>query len=152
MSTLVVLVVHYCIPCFVVLGDVGHIGRKLQESVSDYHRRLLDRGGLKDKEDDEAGQFNSADFLFVSTRVARLYPDLTVAKVIGHFRTVWPRRSYQRVSDAAQTYQNNGFSFFVGSLGTILLFTLQSFVYLPEGLQGDLTFTCSPCFMEYVCI
>ena len=147
-STLVVMVVHYCIPCFVVLGDVGHIGRKLQESVSAYHRSLLDRaaGGAFNKEcgpEEEVGvggQFNSADFLFVSTRVARLYPALAAAKVIGHFRTVWPRRSYQHVSDAAQTYQNNGFNFFVGSFGTILIFTLQSFLYLPEGLQGDLTY------------
>lgn len=138
-STLVVLVVHYCIPCFVVLGDVGHIGRKLQESVSAYHRSLIARSADKKQDDpEEKEHFNSADFLFVSARVARLYPDLAVAKVIGHFRTVWPRRSYQHVSDAVKTYQNNGFSFFVGSFGAILLFTLQSFVYLPEGLQGDL--------------
>jgi hypothetical protein len=146
-STLAVLVVHYCIPCCIVLGDVGHIGRKLQESVSAYHRSLLDRTrgadnkeGRREGEEKEDERFNSADFLFVSTRVARMYPDLTVAKVIGHFRTPWPRRSYQHVSDAAQTYQNNGFNFFVGSFGTILLFTLQSFVYLPEGLQGDLPY------------
>ena len=82
-STLVVLVVHYCIPCFVVLGDVGHIGRKLQESVSAYHRSLLDRArcadnkeGGREGEEKEDERFNSADFLFVSTRVARLYPDL----------------------------------------------------------------------------
>eukprot|EP01036_Dinobryon_divergens_P040576 gene40576-53660_t len=137
-STLVVLVVHYCIPCFVVLGDVGHIGQKLQESVSAYHRSLLDRAGGDDNNKErgpEEEEFNSADFLFVSTRVARLYPALAAAKVIGQFRTVWPRRSYQHVSDAAQTYQNNGFKFFVGSFGTILIFTLQSFLYLPEGLQ-----------------
>ena len=146
MSTLVVLVVHYCIPCFVVVGDVGQIGRKLQESVSAYHRSLVDRHGNnkecgpEQEEEEGAEQFNSAAFLFVSTRVARLYPDLFVAKVIGHFRTAWPRRSYQHVSDAARTYQNNGISFFFGSFGTILLVTLQSFVYLPVGLQGDLTY------------
>ena len=145
-STLVVIVVHYCIPCCIVLGDVGHIGQKLQESVSAYHRSLVDRARCANNkegslgEEEEEGRFNSADFLFVSSRVARMYPDLTVAKVIGHFRTVWPRRSYQHVSDAAQTYRNNGFNFFVGSFGTILLFTLQSFVYLPDGLQGDLTY------------
>ena len=148
MSTLVVLVVHYCIPCF-VLGDVGHIGRKLQESVSAYHRSLEARAhGIYNKEpgrDDDGGEgnekeFNSASFLFVSSRVARLYPDLTVAKVISHFRTPWPRRSYQHVSDAAHTYQNSGVKFFFGSFGTVLLFTLQSFVHLPEGIQGDLTY------------
>ena len=144
--------VHYCIPCFVVLGDVGHIGRKLQESVSAYHRSLLDRAGGDDNNKErgpEEEEFNSADFLFVSTRVARLYPALAAAKVIGQFRTVWPRRSYQHVSDAAQTYQNNGFNFFIGSFGTILIFTLQSFLYLPEGLQGDPTYysSCS-CFMK----
>lgn len=140
MSTLVVLVVHYCIPCFVVLGDVGHIGRKLQETVSAYHRSLARGADNKEGSPEEEEQFNSANFLFVSTRIARLYPDLAVSKVIGHFRTAWPRRSYQHVSDAKQTYQNSGFGFFFGSFGTILLFTLQSFVYLPEGLQGDLTY------------
>ena len=136
MSTLVVLIVHYCIPSL-VLGDVGHIGRKLQESVSAYHRSLVERARGVDGSQEE--EFNAAAFLFVSTRVAHMYPDLAVAKIIGHFRTPWPKRSYQRVSDAAQTYQNSGIKFFVGSFGAVLLFTLQRFVYLPAGLQGNLT-------------
>eukprot|EP01036_Dinobryon_divergens_P022313 gene22314-30557_t len=60
-------------------------------------------------DDSKEGNFNAAAYLSVSTRVSccHVFLDLAVAKIIRHFRTPWPKRSYQHVSNAAQTCSNS---------------------------------------------
>ena len=142
-STVVVLVVHYFIPSF-IQRDVEKIGEKLQQSVIAYHESLAanrhDDGAIiaSTYADDRDDNFNAAEFLFVSSQVAKRFPDLPVSKVIRQFHTPWPRRSYERVHDASQSYKNNGVAFLLGGFATILLYMLESFVQLPQGFQDGL--------------
>lgn len=132
-STIVVLLLHYIIPNL-TRHDVDKIREKLKDSLSSYHISLASANRRTDSEDAK-GPFNTADYLFVSTRLAKQFPDLSVSKVISHFRTPWPRRSYLHIDDVSQLYKNGGIAFIFSSFGSILLFMLEGYVQLPQGLQ-----------------
>ena len=134
-STIVVLVVHYFIPNM-IRDDVSKIGEKLRETLSEYHRDFT-KGG-KDSSNVENQSFNSAEYLFVSTKLAKQVADLPVARAITHFRTTFPRRSYQHVSDASDSYRHSGMAFFFRSFGTIILFMIGNYMSLPGGMQDGI--------------
>ena len=127
-----------------IRDDVGKIGEKLKETLSEYHRDLTREGndnkkrGNSEHKRHDRQTFNSAEYLFVSTRLAKEFPNLTVAKAISHFRTPFPRRSYQHISDASESYRNSGSAFFFRSFGTIFLFMIGNYVNLPQGLQDGI--------------
>ena len=132
-STIVVLLLHYVIPNL-TRHDVDKIREKLKDSLSAYHVSLASANHRTESEDTKS-PFNTADYFFVSARLAKRFPDLSVSKVIAHFRTPWPRRSYLHIDDVSQLYKNGGIAFFFSSFGSILLFMLGCYVQLPLGLQ-----------------
>ena len=147
-STIVVLVLHYFIPNM-IRDDVGKIGEKLKETLSEYHRNLAKS---ENNNNCERQAFNSADFFFVSTRLARLFPDLPVAKAISHFRTPFPRRSYQHVNDALNAYKNSGMTFFFRSFGIVFIFMLGNYINLPQGLQDSIIHSIAALGIGYTVI
>jgi hypothetical protein len=72
--------------------------------------------------------FNAAKYLFVSYRVAEIYPDFKVSRWILQFRTVWPRQSYQHV---IHTQDNYSFKFESLSNSVFAVFGAFLMVSLP---------------------
>ena len=79
--------------------------------------------------------FNAAEYLFLSFRLAKVYPDLKVSKIITQFSTPWPRQSYQHVKDdVAQSYSSR-FQSLSRSLSIVALFFVSNLIAVPVNLQ-----------------
>lgn len=88
-----------------------------------------------------AGYFNAARYLFVSYRLASIYPESKVAKIILQFQTPWPRQSYQYINDVSKKY-NKRFAAFIRSGSLIIVFLLTNFISMPLSIQ-DLVMSLS---------
>jgi uncharacterized membrane protein len=147
-SSLSVFVMNVLIPSL-VMRDVGHIKKKLVSTVLTFYKemakeKLENRGEQKLLEEEEKNNgenkkrtFNSAEYLFVSTRLAHMYPDLKLAKMVMSFQTPWPKQSYQHVTDVSKTYDRK-FSTITRSLSIVILFFLSSLLSVPISVQDML--------------
>ena len=131
-GTVMVLITHVILPSL-IMRDIAKIKEKLVESIRDYQRGLATKTATHNA-DTEERLFNSAEFFFVSSKLAKCYMDLPVAKMISKFRTPWPRQSYHHVVNESQRYDTR-FSGLFSSAGTIMFFFIGSFLSIPLGLQ-----------------
>lgn len=132
-STGVVIVTHILLPAL-IMKDVNKIKHRLLDNIRDFHANI----GKKQQEGEEGAgavqPFNAAKYLFVSTRVAAVFPDLREAAIIAQFSTPWPRQSYQRVVDVAKTY-NRKYTAVMRSLTIVIAFFLTNLLNIPPTLQ-----------------
>ena len=70
----------------------------------------------------DATDFNAAEYLFVSQRIAKRLPNNAIEKLILSFKTPWPRKSYKYVGgdDNSNVYRK-GIS---NALGNFLVLTM----------------------------
>ena len=145
--TVVVWVLHYLIPSIIV-GDV----RKLEEkmlSILFSSTAQASSGGSTCSADE--GDFNAAEYLFVSRRIAKRLPNNAIAKLILSFKTPWPRKSYKYVEDDDNSnVYRNGISYALGNFVGALAYGLGGFLQLPQGVQDGLVHTASSVATGYV--
>mmetsp|Transcript_23979 Transcript_23979/g.32852 ORF Transcript_23979/g.32852 Transcript_23979/m.32852 type:complete len:325 (+) Transcript_23979:739-1713(+) len=150
-STIVVLIVHYLVPTY-IHKDVAKIKERLMQAIQDYHHKLesenVTESSSSSTKSDNPRDFNAADFLFVSTRIAKQLPDLPVAQIIASFSTPWPRQSYQHTADESTTYRSS-LSFLYSSFGAVLFFLLSGFVSIPPGMQDAIVHSSSAAVVGY---
>ena len=147
-SSLMTILTHVVVPSL-IMKDVQEIKRKLALSVSTYYQDLTDtntspeNNGTLDIHDQETAKaFNAASYLFVSYRVAKSFTELKSSKIILRFKTVWPRQSYQHVTDLTKSYSKK-FSALTRSAALVILFFLTSVVNLPAIIHDLLFQTAS---------
>jgi hypothetical protein len=142
-SSLTVLFTHVLVPSL-IMKDVNKIKSKLIDSIrtfnnnmknADKKKALTYDGGSSSEEKDQG--FNSADFLFVSTRLAKQWTDLRESKIIAQFRTPWPKQSYQRESNVSGMYSKK-FSVLSRSASILAIFFLSNLLQVPPALQDTL--------------
>eukprot|EP01034_Spumella_vulgaris_P047294 gene47294-biopygen7322 len=104
-STCIVLLSQVLIP-LLTMKDVTVIKHRLMENIRQFHVKLSSAGNVFEVADGETEQppFNAATYLFVSTRLALLYPDIKESQIIAQFSTPWPKQSYQHVTDVSKDY------------------------------------------------
>jgi uncharacterized membrane protein len=147
-SSMITLVTHVLIPSL-IMKDVQEIKKKLVLNVASYYQDLsaevdvikdnkMSANSSLDDEKEQAKSFNAASYLFVSYRVAKAFPELKASKIIAGFKTVWPRQSYQHVTDLTSSYSKK-FSAFTRSASLVILFFLTSVINLPSMIH-DLVF------------
>ena len=174
-STVTVLITHIAIPSM-VLKDVVKIRQHLSESINKYfehlqeqqqntvagkvgamyHRMSLRLGGNSKKSHESLSSdivtgtsFNAAEYLFLSYRVAQLYPELKVAKVIREFSTPWPKQSYRNVMDVSKQYTKK-FSALSKSIHMVAMFFLASVLVVPTPVQDMILEMFTVVFVGYV--
>ena len=139
-SSITVVVMNVIVPTFLV-RDLEKVRMKLMESLANYHQQS-EASKLKYSENgNKSTHFNAADYLFVSVRLAKLFPDLKVAKVISQFQTPWPRQSYRNRhhidSDVTKSYSRR-YDALSRSAMLVAVFFFGSFVQMPASIQ-DIT-------------
>mmetsp|Transcript_4227 Transcript_4227/g.6343 ORF Transcript_4227/g.6343 Transcript_4227/m.6343 type:complete len:353 (-) Transcript_4227:1577-2635(-) len=112
------------------MKDIG----KLKHKIANIMREFQQNSGTAVAAAETTSSFNAAEFLFVSTHLAKQLPHLQIARMIANFSTPWPRQSYQHVRDVSQSY-NKGVSYALGSFSGILLFMLATFINIPAMAQ-----------------
>ena len=134
-GTVVVFITHVILPSL-IMPDVAKIKDKLVDSIREYQRDLKNKTA-EEKADAEEKTFNSAEFFFASSKLAKFYMDLPVAQIISKFSTPWPRQSYQHVVDVSHRYDRR-FSGLSSSVGIILFFFIGNFLIAPPGVQDGI--------------
>jgi hypothetical protein len=92
--------------------------------------------------------FNAAKYLFVSYRLALVYPELAASKIIMTFTTPWPRQSYQHVDDFKNNYDGR-FSAVTRSASMVLVFFLTNLLAVPLAIQDMVIQMCSTAVLGY---
>ncbi|RYG70304.1 hypothetical protein EON64_00530 [archaeon] len=137
-STFIVVFMHVIIPSF-IMKDVKQIKSKLVESLVKYHNDLANNRqrnvsstelSISNNNED----FNSAEYLFVSYKLASQLPHLKTAEIIAHYETVWPRQSYQHISDVSKNY-NRRFTALTQSASMVLMFFITNLLSVPLTIQ-----------------
>lgn len=132
-STSLVIVCQVLIP-MIVMKDITKIKRRLLDQIKEYHKKAL-RDDNNDEEISETELFNAANYLFVSTRLAKgELSYLKESKIIAQFSTPWPKQSYQRAQDVSKTYSRK-FSALTKSGSIILVFLISNLLNAPPSLQ-----------------
>jgi len=130
-STIVVFVVQFVVPSL-IMQDIAKLKRKIADLLHDLRVPSSSRHSMMDEKQDSSAAFNAADCLFVSTQLARKLPQLPVSRIILHFRTPWPRQSFQhqqhREGEEEGSRRGGVSSFLVHFGGVLVLFLLNSFV------------------------
>jgi hypothetical protein len=83
---------------------------------------------------EEVLPFNAAKYLFLSYRLASLYSETKVGKILLSFSSPWPRQSYYYINDISKKY-NKRFSAFIRSGTLVLVFLLTNFLTIPLSFQ-----------------
>ena len=94
-------------------------------------------------------QFNAAQYLFVSHRLAARCPELRTSKIILQYCTPWPRQSYLHVSKTVADEYKKKFSGIQTALLQIVVFFLSSFLTFPVHLQDLVVHLCSTALIGY---
>jgi hypothetical protein len=151
-SSAAVLLMHVFIPSL-IMRDVDNIKKKLITNVITFYQDIAANKEARKEEADSKKVFNSAEYLFLSHRLAAAslllskssspspHPSLAsfsnenkVAKMILSFQTPWPKQSYQHINDVSKKY-NKKFSSLSRSFSIIILFFLSSLLSVPLSIQ-----------------
>lgn len=131
-STAVVYVTHILIP-MIAMRDVSRIKEKLLSTIRD-HYSAMKRGVNHSDDTALADTFNAAEYLFVSYRLAKLFPELRESSIVLRYSTVWPKQSYLHKADVTKTYSNK-FSSVTTAVSMILIFIVTNLLQIPPCIQ-----------------
>ena len=136
-STAIVFFTHILIPSL-VMKDLTQIKRRLMDNIRDFNEKVsaakTNPNGLTEADDAQKISFNAANYLFVSTRLARQFPDLKESKIIAQFSTPWPRQSYLHVQNVSKGYSKK-FSALTRSASILIIFFVGNFLAVPPSVQ-----------------
>eukprot|EP01036_Dinobryon_divergens_P024404 gene24404-32851_t len=146
--TMVVWILHYLIPTIIV-GDVRKVEQKMLSILFSSTARA-DSGTTTSSTDET--EFNAAEYLFVSRRIAKRLPNNPIAKLILSFKTPWPRNSFKRVEvdDSSSSVCRSGISYALGNFLGMFAYGLGGFLQLPQGIQDGAVHTASALASGYV--
>ena len=150
-STVICFVTHFLIPS-VIMKDLHKVKERLLNVIRDYRESIRrdarekarmfqqalesTQGGRNEQQEDQEDKgFNAAAYLFVSYRLASLFPDLKESKIIKKFHSPWPRTNYSRAQkDVKQSY--NVLAMSIGrSVAMVVFQLLGELVSLPVSIQ-----------------
>jgi hypothetical protein len=131
-STIVVCVAHIAIPSL-IMRDLQQVKKRLLVTISDY-KTSVQKGEIGDLESVRSKTFNVADYFFISSRLASLYPSLAESKIISRFHSPWPHQSYKRTWSLSKSYSKR-FSTLVRSASMVLVFLLKGLLSMPPAAQ-----------------
>ena len=146
--TMVVWILHYLIPTIIV-GDVRKVEQKMLSILFSSTARA-DSGTTTSSTDET--EFNAAEYLFVSRRIAKRLPNNPIAKLILSFKTPWPRKSFKRVEVdiSSSSVYRSGISYALGNFLGMFAYGLGGFLQLPQGIQDGAVHTASALASGYV--
>jgi hypothetical protein len=127
--------------------DVEKIKEKLKENVGSYRKTLKNRNNISNNVCET--NFNAANYLFISFKLCKLFPDLKESKIILNFTTPWPRRSYQHESKSVSKDYDKKMGVILRSFSIILLFLIGNMSYAPVVIQDLLFHWCTSALLGY---
>ena len=149
-SSAVVFAKHILLPTW-IMRDLQKIKERLLADIMDYRDATRRDGGSSSHLLDNASSFNVADYMFTSTRIARLFPDLSHSPVVLRFRTIWPPASLIVKTDVSKGYSRK-YGIIMQSLQRVVIFLITGFVQVPTSMQDMFVELVSTSGLGYVVI
>jgi hypothetical protein len=151
-STAIVFITHILVPSL-IMKDITQIKRRLMDNIRDFNDKVNATGdkatSVTSAEGAEGVSFNAANYLFVSTRLAREFPELKESKIILQFSTPWPRQSYLHIQNVSKKYSKK-FSAFTRSASILLIFFVGNFLSVPPSVQDMVVQMTSTTAIGYI--
>ena len=152
LSTTVTLLNHVAIPSF-LMKDISKIKKHLYESLYSYTASIKESNNNNNKDElnnpDTAVTFNSAKYLLLSYRLAKVFPDLRESRLISQFTTPWPKRSYQHETNVTKDYDKK-FSYISRSIVMVGMFGISALINSPVTIQDLLVNLGSTLIIGYI--
>jgi hypothetical protein len=148
-STASVYVTHVFIP-MIAMRDVGKIKQKLLSTIRDHYSAMKKAGDNENSAlTEKTGEkFNAAEYLFVSYRLAKLFPELKESTIIMRYSTAWPKQSYLHKVDVSSTYSHK-FSAVTSAMTMILIFLVTNLLAIPPTFQDMIIHIASTASIGY---
>ena len=155
-SSVMVLLMNVLLP-ILTMKDVKKIKMRLIDTIVQYNRKLHETiGGANGKGDRSlettSTVFNAAQYLFVSYRLAREYPELRVSKIILAYETPWPRQSYLRTTQAVTQTYSRKFAAIYQAVTVLATYAITNFLTFPIHLQDMIVQISSTFVLGYTII
>jgi hypothetical protein len=149
-STSIVLLSHIFIP-MLIMKDLAQIKIKLIENIREYQRTIKTNkeNGIDFNYPKNDENFNAANYLFISSGLSKLFPDVKESKIISQFSTPWPKQSYCRVKDVSKQYSKK-FSTLTRSASILIIFFAGHFLNMPSGFQDMIIHILNTSVVGYV--
>ena len=149
-STSIVLLSHIFIP-MLIMKDLAQIKIKLIENIREYQRTIKSNkeNGIDFNYPKNDENFNAANYLFISSGLSKLFPDVKESKIISQFSTPWPKQSYCRVKDVSKQYSKK-FSTVTRSASILIIFFAGHFLNMPSGFQDMIIHILNTSVVGYV--
>jgi hypothetical protein len=159
-STALVLVLHLLVPLY-VWSDVAEVKKKVLTDLMKFREKYLKRDG-NDIESgllgvdpgrggggETGGSFNAAKFLFLSWRVASLFPELPESRLVLQFSTLFPQKKFgkEEEGNVAKEYEDD---VLLTAASRILLYFLTSLLHYSSLVQDILIQTVCNGSLGYV--
>jgi len=135
-SSVVVFVTHILIP-MIIMRDVGKIKQKLLTTIRDHYaaiKKARTAAGGSNAIEDAPETFNAAEYMFVSYRLAKLFPALGESSIILKYSTVWPKQSYKHKVDVTKSYSSR-FSSLGRAVMMLVVFLVTNLLSIPPTFQ-----------------
>lgn len=120
-GTGMVYITQFLVPSF-TMKEIQKIRSKMLDTLE--RHRMMVSGLEKEEAKDDQSAFNAADYLFVSSRVAKLYPQLRESEIILKYLSPWPRQSYLH-TQKQEGYNDSKFSIVSRFFGVILVYIIS---------------------------
>jgi low affinity Fe/Cu permease len=108
-----------------------------EEEESGLHKKSS-KTAITDREKPEEGTttypFNAVKYLFLSYRVASLYPDLKAAQIILSYSSPWPKQDYQHINNVKRDYSGK-YVAITRTISIIVIFFLTNLLASPTAIQ-----------------
>jgi hypothetical protein len=133
------------------MKDLAQIKMKLIENIREYQITIKNNKeneiNFNYQKNDES--FNAANYLFISTGLSKLFPNVKESKIISQFSTPWPKQSYCRVKDVSKQYSKK-FSTLTRSASILIIFFAGHFLNMPSGFQDMIIHVLNTSVVGYI--
>jgi hypothetical protein len=152
-STVVVVVTHIAIP-MLTMKDIEKIKEKMISTIQAHLKATKNVISGADSESKEAEEgrrdeeFNAAEYMFASYRLAKLLPNIRTSDIITKYRTVWPKQSYLHQTDVKSLYSGR-FSSINKTISMVLVSLISNSVSLPPAIQDIIAHVTSTAAIGY---
>jgi hypothetical protein len=113
-------------------------------------KKLLDKKtAIKPRQEDHMKTtFNAAKYLFLSYRLASIYPDLKASQIILSYSSPWPKQDYQHITNVKSDYSGR-YSAITRSISIIVIFFLTNLLATPIAIQDMILQVATTAMMGY---
>jgi hypothetical protein len=157
-STALVLVLHLLVPLY-VWSDVAEVKKRVLKDLMAFREKYLKKNVgdtrpsplVSDIETgSNGGDFNAAKYLYVSWRVASLFPELPESQLLLQFSTPCPRKRFgKEEGKVAKEYEDD---IILTAASRILLYFLTSLLHYSSLVQDIFIQTVCNGGLGYLCV